>query len=304
MALLRSARAAAAALALAVAAGGCGDMVRPSDFVEGDPDQLLVHAVLQAGSDSAAVLLSRADAARLIHGAQVRLLGSAGQAVLREVEGLEPCTLYYVVVDGQRKPQGVCYAGAVPGGVRVGAAYRLEVELPTGERASGHTVVPSPPAVQGVADGVRLAAREEFGALLALEPLLLKWTAPPRVGVRAWSSRSWPALPGARCGALLYRLESDSLVMIYPTAMEADSATVVPVAGPCYAGEQERTQFDADSVEVAIGVTAYDPAYEAYAARWENGIPEPNARAGLQGAYGVFGGSATTVRRVRLIPRP
>ncbi|HEX2080229.1 MAG TPA: DUF4249 family protein [Longimicrobium sp.] len=301
MALLNPSRA-AAALALALVAG-CGDLVRPSDFVEGDPDQLLVHAVLQAGSDSAAVLLSRADAGRLIHGAQVRLLGSAGQAMLREVEGLEPCTLYYVVVDGQREPQGVCYAGAVPGGVRAGAAYRLEVELPTGERASGHTVVPSPPAVQGVADGVRVAAREETGVLVALEPLPLKWTAPPRVGVRAWSSRSWPAIPDARCSALLYRLESDSLVVIYGTDMEVDSARVVPVAGQCYVGEQERTRVDPDSAEVAIGITAYDSAYIAYTAEWDKGIPETTARAGLQGAYGVFGSAATTVRRVRLVPQ-
>jgi hypothetical protein len=58
MALLRS----AGALALAALAGACGDFVRPPDFVPGDPDQLLVHAVLHAGSDSAAVRVSRVGA--------------------------------------------------------------------------------------------------------------------------------------------------------------------------------------------------------------------------------------------------
>jgi hypothetical protein len=103
MALLTPRRA-AGALALAAMAAACGDFVRPPDFVPGDPDQLLVHAVLRAGSDSATVWVSRVGEGHVgtpVSGAQVRVSGSAAEAVLREVpRGSTPCAASRFVPDG------------------------------------------------------------------------------------------------------------------------------------------------------------------------------------------------------------
>lgn len=305
MALLRRARA-AGALALAAMAGACGDLVRPPDFVPGDPNQLLVHAVLHAGSDSAEVRVSRVGAGSRgtpVSGAQVRLAGSAGEAVLREVPtGSAPCTVGLLTVDPFDGVPGGCYVARVPGGVRAGAEYQLEVQLATGERARGRTVVPLPPVTQTPAEGLRVPSREVDGWLIATEPLALRWTAAGRVALGAWTSRYWsfPAATGP-CLARLFRPGGGDEPAFLPEDLQADSASVLP-GGVCTAGEQ-MPPLAPDSVEVAMGITVYDSAYYAYIAEWNNGVPAADAGGGLEGAHGVFGSAATATRRVRLIPQ-
>ncbi|HWK89278.1 MAG TPA: hypothetical protein VNP72_04760 [Longimicrobium sp.] len=297
MALLGLGRA-AGALLLAAAAGGCGELTRPSIFVPGDPQQLLVHAVLHAGRDSAAVLVSRVGTGASgtpVAGAQVRLAGPAGQAVLPESpEGRAPCT--YRPPGTPPEAPGGCYAAAVPGGIVAGAEYRLEVALPTGERATGTTVVPLPPALLSPAEGLRMAADSQYGGLLGLQPLALRWTAPGPVRLSASVARTWPGVTGAdvQCYAGVFRFGEFPEV---PPQLEADSATV-RVGASCSAPGS--AALAADSVDVAVAVTAYDSAYIAYARTSEHGLPGRDAHAGLQGANGVFGSAAAAVRRVRL----
>jgi hypothetical protein len=309
MALLRPRRA-AGALALAAIAAACGDFVRPPDFVPGDPDQLLVHAVLHAGSDSAAVWVLRVGEGFVgtpVRGAQVRLSGSAGEAVLREVpQGSAPCVAVPVFPDQFEGVPGGCYVARVPGGVRSGAEYQLDVQLATGERARGRTVVPLPPALQGPAEGLRVPARriEYDGGLIAWEPLDVRWTAPRPVTLGASAGRAWFSPPAAvPCYAFLYRPEGGEPPVFTAEDLRADSASVTPGAGSCRTDTQTQS-IAPDSVEVAVAVTVYDSAYYTYVAEWNNGIPAPDASAGLEGAYGVFGSAATATRRLRLVPRP
>lgn len=308
MALLKPRRA-AGALALAATAAACGDFVRPPVFVPGDPDHLLVHAVLRAGSDSAAVWLSRTGNVQMgipVSGAQVRLGGSAGEAVLREVpQGSAPCTPVPAFPDPFQGVPGGCYVARVPGGVRPGAEYQLDVQLPTGERARGRTVVPLPPVVQAPAEGLRLPARRgEFdGSLTAREPLTLRWTASGRVTLAASASRAWfsPAA-AAPCYANLLRPDGGDPPVYLPEDLQADSADIRPQTGGCSVDPQTRP-LAADSVEVAVGITVYDSAYYTYLREWSNGIPARDASAGLEGAYGVFGSATTATRRLRLVPQ-
>lgn len=305
MALLRSGRA-AGALALAAMAGACGDFVRPADFVPGDPNQLLVHAVLHAESDSAAVTLSRVGAGSTgtpVTDAQVRLMGSAGEAVLREVpKGSAPCTAGRSTTDPFDGVPGGCYVARVPGGVRAGAEYQLEVELETGERARGRTVVPLPPVAQTPADGLRLPMSTTAGWLTATEPLALRWTATGRVALGASVSRYWPSPPPTGfCAAWLRRPQPGDEFVFLPEHLQEDSASVMP-SGACFESEQS-PPLAADSAEVEMRITVYDSAYHAYIAEWNNGIPAPDAAGGLEGAYGVFGSAATATRRVRLVPQ-
>lgn len=309
MALLRPRRA-AGTLALAATAAACGDFVRPPIFVPGDPDQLLVHAVLRAGSDSAAVWVSRVGVESVgipVTGAQVRLGGSAGEAVLREVpQGSAPCAAVAVIPDQFHGVPGGCYAARVPGGVRPGAEYQLDVQLPTGQRARGRTVVPLPPVVQAPAEGLRLPARRgEFdGSLTAWDSLTLKWAAPGRVTLAASASRAWfspaAAIP---CQAILIRPDGGDTPVYLPEDLESDSADIRPQTGGCSVDPQTKP-LAPDSVEVAVGITVYDSVYYTYIREWNNGIPARDASAGLEGAYGVFGSAATATRYLRLIPRP
>lgn len=309
MALLRPRRA-AGTLALAATAAACGDFVRPPVFVPGDPDQLLVHAVLHAGSDSAAVWVMRVGDGSVgtpVTGAQVRLGGSAGEAVLREVpQGSAPCAAVPVFPEQFPEMPAGCYAARVPGGVRAGAEYQLDVQLSTGERARGRTVVPHPPVVQAPAEGLRVPARRgEFdGSLTAWEPLTLRWTAPGRVTLGASASRSWFSPAAAvPCQANLYRPEGGDPAVYLAEDLQADSADVMPGTGGCSVDPQTRP-LAPDSVEVAVGITVYDSAYYTYLREWNNGIPARDASAGLEGAYGVFGSAATATRHLRLVPRP
>ncbi|HEU0014113.1 MAG TPA: hypothetical protein VFQ45_10540 [Longimicrobium sp.] len=297
MALLVRGRA-AGALLLASAAGACGELTRPSIFVPGDPQQLLVHAVLHAGRDSAAVLVSRVGTGASgspVSGAQVRLAGPAGQAALPEAaEGRAACV--YQQPGTPPATPGGCYAAAVPGGIVAGAEYRLEVSLPTGERATGTTVVPLPPALLAPAEGLRVAADSQYGGLLGRQPLALRWTAPGPVRLSASVARTWPGVTGAdvQCYGGVFRFGEFGEV---PPKLEADTATV-QVGGSCSVPGGQA--MGADSIDVAVAVTAYDSAYLAYARDGEHGLPARDASAGLQGANGVFGSAASAVRRVRL----
>lgn len=302
MALLNLSRA-AGVLALAVAAGGCGDFIRPPTRLPGDPEQLLVHALLTAGSDSVQVLVSRVGTAHgptPVSGAQVQVIGGGVEAVLAEsTRGLAPCVRGYVP-PGETPPQGTngCYTAVVPGGVRPGTEYLLEVDLGTGERVRGRTVVPAAPAFGTPEEGTRIRVAPGGYYLFASQPLTLRWEAPGGVSLRAWSERVWAPVPDAHCTAALYG--TDGFDEEGHPLMELDSARRALQILDCRENVQG-AQVQPDSLEVVVALTAYDPAYLEYVRSVNNGTPEGSARGGLEGAFGIFGGAATATRRVRVI---
>lgn len=297
---------AAGALALAALAGGCGELVRPDEFVPAEPEQLLVHAVLRAASDSAAVMVSRVGTGQggvPVPGARVRLAGSAGETVLAQVPGgAEPCAAPFRGTSFIAR--GTCYAAAIPGGIRAGAEYRLEVEVPNGERARGRTVVPLPPVPQSPAEGMRLPSRAVTGWLVGMAPVELKWATPREVEVEVWVTRAWsPASGNLRCYANTRRPDQSIREDLVEQDLVADSARRVLQAGGCEETRNAPPVRELDSLEVAVGMTAYDDSYLRYIREWKNGVPARAARGGLEGAYGIFGGAATATRHVRMIPQ-
>ena len=299
MALLNLVRA-AGAVALAACAGGC-ELLHPPTLVDGDPSQLQVHAVLAAGSDSVSVFVSRVGVGRFstpVTDAQVRVSGSAGSVVLAQSPTVRaPCVSHFVRSDEGPEPAGGCYVALLPGGVRAGAEYALEVDLPSGERVRGRTVVPNAPVLQSPDEGLRVVVTGTNGYSYISQPLHLSWSGAGWVSLRAWGGRVW-APADTRCGIDLY----PAGVYEDPTReMEADSSTRVLSIFNCGV-PPDYAPVQPDSLEVMLAVTTMDSAYRAYARNVRDGIPVRDASGGLQGAYGVFGSAATTTRRVMVIP--
>lgn len=308
MALLSSVRRAACAAALAALAAGC-EFIHPPTYVDGDPEQLLVHAVLTAGSDSAAVLVTRVGTgfgAAPIAGALVRVIGPGGQTVLAEAAELAPCSADYVPIERTEGPSG-CYAAALAGGVTPGAEYRLEVDLSTGERVRGRTTVPAAPVPHSPPERVRVAVRPESWYMVAVAPFTIRWDSEFRVGLNAWASQVWvPSGPEQRCGISMHRpentavdFEADSLVVFMDVMGCGDVPDGLGTPSSSPGGQIVRP----DSIEVTLALTAYDPVYATYVRFGEHGVPEKQARGGLEGAYGVFGSAARSTRRVILVPQ-
>lgn len=300
MALLSFFRGAACAAALATLAG-C-EFLHPPTYVQGDPNQLLVHAVLTAGSDSASVVVMRVGTgfARVpVAGAQVRVIGPAGQATLPASAELDPCSGDHVPPEQASGATG-CYAAAFPGGVQPGAEYRLEVDLPTGERVRGRTTVPAAPVTRSPAERERVEVRDEGWYMGAVSPLTIRWTSENQVGLNAWSGRVWaPSDVELQCNVSLNRPENTAV------DFTADSLVVllnVLGCGPSAPPSSAEPTAKPDSIEVMLGVTAYDSVYMRYVRFGEHGVPVEQAKGGLDGAYGVFGSAATTVRRVTVVP--
>lgn len=301
MALLNGTRAAAAAV-LALLGGGC-EFVRPPTGVPDDREQLLVHAVLVAGTDSASVFLARMEPTNgyvPVHGARVRVLGEGHATELRELPaGATRCGTGGPPPGVPDAPGTGCYAAPVPGGIRAGAEYRLEVEGPAGERVRGRTVVPLPPVVHAPAEGLRVRARADDWHRAA-EELTVRWTAPRPAGLAAWAERAWvPGVEGAACEAYARRGFDPTQERV---EMRMDSVRVRMEVWGCRVGQQQ-PELRPDSVEVSLGVTTYDSAYTAYVRDAENGIPLPDASAGLEGAYGVFGSASVSRRRMMYVTR-
>ncbi|HST61677.1 MAG TPA: DUF4249 family protein [Longimicrobium sp.] len=295
MALLSFVRRAAGAAALAAFAGGC-EFLHPPTYTGGDPAQLVVHAVLQAGADSATVVVARVGVgeAQPVTGAQVRLVGGGATTVLPDTRpaSIQACRPV-AEVPGQGPATGSgCYSAAVPGGVRAGAEYQLEVDLPSGERVRGRTVVPAAPALDGTGERLRVPARmTEWGTLRSVSPFTVRWTSTEPVSVWGQSMRGWVRNAAVTCAASVLRDDD------VPVAARPDSVRLAVEVHACNSGPDNQN-VRPDSVEVRVSVTAYDSAYVAYFREYEGGIPLEQASKGLEGAFGLFGSAASAYRHV------
>ena len=303
MALLSRVRALAGAAALAALAGAC-ELTHPPTYVPPDEDQLVVVAVLHAGSDSAAVLVVRVGRddgePPAVSGARVRVAGPGGTGVLAELTGAAaPCDRN-TLPPAPPIPTG-CYVGVVPGGVLAGAEYRLEVDVSTGGRARGRTVVPPHPVIHAPAETLRVRGERTGEAFTWLAPPIpMRWTAEGPVALAGWVGRTWAAEAAEpECHVGLQGMDAP------PLHEGGDSLLARVYLTACQTGPEEPL-LRPDSAEVLVDVTAFDSATIAYMRQGHagKGIPQADASTGLEGAFGLFGSAAASRRRILFVTAP
>jgi hypothetical protein len=266
-----------------------------------------VHAVLQAGSERATVLITRFEprSARLqgVSGAEVRLLRGAETLRLTptaaDESGCPPSAATELATAGAIPG---CYAVRVPHGIRSGERFELSIELPGGGSVRGTATIPAPPELLVPVEQARLVldagappSGAPSGVVRELGTVEVRWTplaAGTRleVGITAQPAASG-APPGMVCAVSAPRTASPGSV----------GSTRLPIfAVECLRdGAPERWS----SLEARVLVTAFDTAYARYAAQviGQESILRSHAAAGLTGAYGVFAGAAAAERRLLLV---
>lgn len=303
-------------LGLALLVGGC-DFLRDPTQIEVRGSEVIVHSVLRAGSDTVAVLLQRAEPAtagngpriEAISGAVVRIAGGGASVPLAEAPGGFPSC-----VRGERTPLGEaladsiragCYAAVFPGGVRAGERYELRIELAGGGQIEGATVVPGAPEILAPDPGSRFEVRNQprFDEGVGDVPVRFRVSAAVggvEVGLDPVTAfEGGAAVPGAQC-----RIEHGS--GIRRDGEETDTARV-RIFNPIICVQQvesEGRRIELDSLHTRLLLTAYDTAYVRYLeVLGGETVARSRASAGVTGALGVFGGAATTERRITLILR-
>lgn len=306
MALLSRAGVTLAVLALP----GC-DITRAAAPFEYSEDNVSVYGVMEAGSDTVRVILSRFDSRVAasaqpfapLSGARVRVVRGPDTTHLAEAPaGFSDCYRNPPPSGTQPAIRSGCYAARIPGGVRPRQQYQLSVLLPGGGTISGAALVPGAPALNSPAANARVEVPAAFSPGEAQRPGLVRvhW-APVENAGRIEASLSGAAVyrngrvaSGVSCRVTAFPGTSADLIRL-------DSVVLAVTAPDCTENGRPATW---DSISARLLVTAYDTAYARYAAELAGGgtIRHPRASAGVSGAYGVFGGAASTERRLVLVP--
>ncbi len=300
-------------LALGALATAC---LRDPDPFDLDDAALSVHAVLEAGADSAVVLISRptrpGDPGPVpydpVSEAEVGLVLAADTTWLVE-DPDAPCVGPWYA-DGSGSGAG-CYRAPLDRPVAPGAVYGLVVRLPDGGRVTGETRVPEPVDVVAPDVGASVSVAcdtddrcepepPEFGPIASVR---IAWSAPPddeavvvQIAVREVYSGG-AVYPGDAC-----ELGWGPLVGGPATPLRTETVRWDLPRVTC-AGELARTRFD--SIRAEIRVVALNPAYTRYAeAAWEGTIRVDATSQGLDGALGVFGAVAPALQEVLLVRDP
>jgi hypothetical protein len=303
MAILRY----AAACALAGLVSGCGDAtatIRPAE------SSVAVHSVLAAGARTAAVMLTRFDPdspdpeARFsgISGAEVRLVRGSDTLQLREAPaGFRDC-FADPFEGGETEPiRPGCYASAVAEGLRAGDRYELRITFADGATARGAVTIPSAPDILAPSAGRVVSVITAQGNVRGSRNVFfpVRWRVPAGVGrieiavARPVGFREGRPLAGVEC-----RLQQGPLP---EDLVQIDSVTHQVVNAFCRRGS---VQVEWDSISAQLVVTAYDTAYARYAREVASAgaVRRNRASAGIEGAFGVFGGAASSERRLVLVP--
>lgn len=305
-------RAAAAALALVLCANASAcKLLREPTPLEGLGERVVVHAMLEAGSERVGVRMRRVrapaflgdSASRPLSGAAVRIArGGATVALPEDAAGFAPCAPSTAQTEPPATAGAGCYAASLPGGVVPGEPHELRIDLPAGGgTVRGTAVAPAPARVLSPAAGARLGvpgtSSPGGGAVLPV-----RWEAGAGVAGIAISLlarevfEGGKAVPGATCFADLSGPGAQGGLL---DARAADSATLRVEGLFCGISGNSPAEpgrpVAADSVRAVLRVLAFDTAYTRYAEVFENKSARPEAAtAGLSGALGVFGGVAET----------
>ncbi len=279
----------------------------------------MLHSMLEAGSDTVRVLLTRVDPRDLqrwqtmlpLSGALVWVFSGADTVQLAEA----PTDLRGCLGSPQFEQEppfagAGCYGAIFPGGIRSGQRYGLLARLPGGGEIRGEALVPDSLTI------LRPAAQERFevvpaggpstGMAQEIEWIPVQWEegAPGVAGVMLRLHPTTVYRNGARL---------DDATCVAPgagwpllDAMDADSAAFPILYIQCLAGAgTARQPVPWDSLEARLLVTGFDSAYvHYYSTRGERAVEHQHAAVGITGALGVFAGSATTRHPVVLVARP
>ena len=270
-------------------------------------DQVVLHSVITAGQTQAAVLLARvvpstnynspssAFPMTGIPGATVTLSDGTNSIALQPNPVGNRCNNQWT----SGSPQDVslaagCYTGSVAGGVRAGATYSLDVQLPDGKRIHGTTVVPAlPPVIRSPASGATLRAGPPASDINPIA-VPVNWT----TAVPAPLVQLTMLVPNLPCWVRLRLPLDDSNGEARIDATGRDSVTVRITFECSDHNVESRPRFDAQLV-----LTVFDESYARYYKEFErdSGFRSRYASVGITGALGVFGSAATTRLPVVLV---
>lgn len=286
---------------------GC-DFLRDPVRVELPRETIVVHSVLQAGSDTVKVLLQQSTPARgdsaaallPLSGAAVRIAGGKSEALLTEAPaGFSSCFVRNrgsQVTDPARRG---CYAAVLPGGVRSSQRYMLTVNLLDGRQATGETTVPAAPEVLAPVAGARISVRDFRSSRGSLADIVVRATLPPGTG--ALDARLANLRGHFRERSTLARCEVDHTARVsFTDSLHLWIATPIR----CRDGtDGQPIRAQPDSAVAQLRVVAFDSAYAQFAkVTFTETVRHTRASAGVRGAFGVFGSAATATRAVVLVP--
>lgn len=291
---------------------GC---LRDADPIDIPDDAPAVFAILEAGADTAAILVARAGhwldqpGYEGIDGAEVRLIHDA-DTLWAIADPSRPCVGFGDPTGGGPAFTEGCYHLTLPAPIEPGEAYGLEIALPNGQRVVGATTVPQPPALTAPDPTLRVTASCQ-------DPLYCYGQYNERTDEFvpvAWVPVEWE-LPAGH-----------EVVQLQVTGVAAylDGATY---PSGCYLGygfggdDVDRTGrwaipnigcFDTldparfDSIRAAVTAATLDRAYAAFLDAVEQGqsVRAASVSQGLEGAYGVFGAIAPARRTFTILRDP
>lgn len=279
-------------LRLLLAAGtlaGC-DLAREPTPLAPDDHYVAVHALLLAGADSVAVLVTRVQMSQSdtrnaeavpVTGAHVRL--SAGTERIELKAGGSDA----VRCTGTRLQQPAlgpgCYTGSVAGGIRPGVTYALEVALTGGGVITGSATVPEAPA--GMITDPRHATLVigQVGSGTTDRAVMVRWDPLPASDVLRLSLST----DDDDCWARL--AEPDHNPALWLDVSGRASIEIGAQFLFCH-------RVITDTVFPGhLQLTHYDDTYASYLETFDDGsssIPADRLAFGLDGAAGVFAAEA------------
>jgi hypothetical protein len=183
-----------------------------------------------------------------------------------------------------------CYLAALPGGVRAGATYELEIDLPGRDRIRGRATVPGAPTLLAPAAAATISAEPNWQE--KLDPVPVRWGA---------------IEPGHRLELTLRPRDESCMISIemgqhlfhwyFGVDLSGlDSTSIRRLAIHC------SDQVLAESYAADLSLTLFDTAYANYLKENDTYLatPRDRASAGVVGALRVFAGAATTTIPVTL----
>lgn len=295
---------------------GC---LRDPDPIDLDEDAVTVHAILEAGADSAVILLSRpGDNAAYgswtpytpIADAEVRLIAGGETTWLIEDPDV-PCVYAYY-----SDPSGTgsgCYRAVLPEPIAAGTEYHLEIELTDGTAIHGRTTVPEPVTIRAPDPGATVTATCDSDESCWGQPLDVPPYAIPVVTIPvAWTSNAsihgssvslrpvavyhqGVEYPGTACDLGYYGslpISRDSLDWLVPNIY-------------CSGEDGNLSMARFDSIRARLSVIGLNEHYTRYQeTTYGQGVRIEAASQGLDGAYGVFGATSTATRTILIIRAP
>jgi hypothetical protein len=280
------------AVAVVLAAAAC---VRDPDPFEYTEPAVSLHGMLRAGETGVYLVLFRSATSGELEDlhAQVTVSGGGATVPLTRVSG-QPSACFPPEFVPINDPYPGCYAGTLPQPAAPGSRWTLAADPAEGPAVTGSTTIPALPVIPTPAAGARVPVPE------SADPALfdVQWQTPgaARVEIRMGQGVAFDdgaRVEGSTC--LVAHREVQAIV-----GQPSGTRRMYLDDVFCYQGQGVPLEWD--SAAVPLLVTAFDSAYADFALHGE-GVTTGHRGASLQGAYGVFGSSATTRREIILVPQ-